>query len=372
MRTVTEPTDFETLRRDPSFDDWRWQIRRRIRSAGDLGRLLGLDTSSLDPDIERRFPIGVTPYYLSLADPADPDDPIRRQIVPIAEESEVAGQEESDPFHEEVLSPVPGVVHRYPDRALILPTNFCATLCRHCFRKRTWEDGFSVLGREELGRAVDYVRQRDEIRDVLITGGDPLHLAEETLARLLADVRAIDHVDVLRVATRVPVTLPQRIDPAMIDLLAEVRPLWLITHFNHARELAKPAVRALRDLIDAGITVQNQSVLLAGVNDSTEAQIELSRGLLRVGVRPYYLHLADPVAGAGHFRLPIERARAIVAGMYGKVTGFGIPRLVIDLPGGRGKAPIEPRFERGRDGREVRFESPIDGGDVMFLDPLGP
>ncbi len=324
---------------------------------------------AVGPDVVDRFPVGVSPYYLSLADPADPNDPILRQIVPDRAEAESRGQETADPFEEQSLSPVPGVVHRYSDRALIVPTNYCATLCRHCFRKRTWADGFFMLGRVALERAVDYVRDRTEIRDVLITGGDPLHLRVERLAELLVAVRQIEHVEVIRVASRVPVTLPQRIDARIVAALRAVRPLWFITHFNHVREVTPAATFALRRLIDAGITVQNQAVLLRGVNDSTDAQVELSRAMLRAGVRPYYLHLADPVAGAGHFRVPIERGVAIVRSMFGRIAGFGIPRLVLDLPGGGGKVPVMPDFVIQRDAHDVWFESPIDGRSIRYVNP---
>lgn len=351
--------------------DWRWQMRHRIRSLSELIEFLGLESSIVPPsaDLLARFPLGVSRYYASLARRGDRDDPIVKQILPSAEEDVASGQEVADPFREEEKSPVPGVIHRYVDRALILPTNYCATLCRHCFRKRTWNDGFYVLDRAALARAVDYVRATPSIRDVLITGGDPLHLAPAVLGELLADLRSIPHLDVIRVASRMPVTLPQRIDAQMLAALAPQRPLWFITHFNHAAELSDLAIASLRRLIDAGLTVLNQTVLLRGVNDSTAAQLDLARGLLRAGVRPYYLHVADPVAGAGHFRTPIDHALAIVKAMHGQIAGFGIPRVVVDLPGGKGKVPLSPSFEIERRGDIIRFESPIDGGSVDYVDP---
>lgn len=362
------------------WGDWRWQTRHRVRSSDALSRALGGALSAQEPvegaaervgieAVTARFPVGVSPYYLSLVDPSDPSDPILRQILPVMDEARAAGQEVSDPFGEEDREPVPGVVHRYPDRALIVPTNFCATLCRHCFRKRTWADGFFMLDDRALARAVQYIRETETITDVLVTGGDPIHLPEARLERLLNDLREIPRLDVLRVATRTPVTLPQRLDRRMVDILAAVRPLWLITHFNHAREVTDEARAALRALLDRGVTVQNQAVLLRGVNDHVDAQVELSRAMLRVGVRPYYLHLADPVAGAGHFRLPIDRARSIVKAMHGRISGLGIPRLVLDLPGGKGKVPIESSFELDRDGDQLTFQGSIDGDPVLFVDP---
>lgn len=353
------------------WNDWRWQTRHRVSSVAALrAHAPALATFELaDEELEREFPVGVTPYYLSLANPADPHDPILRQVLPIAAERQRSEQETADPFHEEQLAPVPGIVHRYADRALVIPTNFCATLCRHCFRKRSWADGFFVLSEAQLTAAAAYVRSHPQIRDVLITGGDPVHLSMHALALLLRELRACGNVEVLRIATRVPVTLPQRVDDELLDVLAAARPLWLITHFNHAREVSPEAAAALRRLIDRGITVQNQTVLLRDVNDSTSAQIELGRALLALGVRPYYLHLADPVAGAGHFRLPMERGIEIVRGMYGKIAGFGIPRLVVDLPGGKGKVPLVPEFVVRRAGDDVWFESPIDGSTVHYRDP---
>jgi len=351
--------------------DWRWHVRHGIRSRDALLEALGsrqaLPAGDLDPSA--RFPAGVTPYYLSLVDPSDRDDPILKQILPVGEELERRGQEREDPFEEDRFSPVPGVVHRYPDRALIIPTNYCATLCRHCFRKRSWAEGFFRLDDRALSRAVEYVRSRPEVRDVIVTGGDPLHLRLDSLVRLLEGLRSVPHLEVLRIASRTPVTLPQRIDEEAASALARVRPLWFLTHFNHARELTPEAAVALRRLIDRGLTVQNQAVLLRGVNDSTEAQLLLSRGLLKLGVRPYYLHCADPVAGAGHFRLPVERALEIVRGLYGKISGLGIPRLVVDLPGGKGKVPLAPDFQTGRDGDRIWFLSPIDGGPVAYVNP---
>lgn len=362
-----------TDRRAPvasEWNDWRWQTRNRLRSAAEVLRAVGLEGRVELPEevLLARFPVGVSPYYVSRIRRGDPNDPILQQIVPSTREAEARSSEQSDPFREDERSPVPGIVHRYPDRALVLPTNFCATLCRHCFRKRSWAEGFYFLDRAALARAVEYVRRTPSIRDVLITGGDPLHLATETLAALVADLRSIERLDVVRIASRMPVTLPQRIDEAWIRALAPHRPLWFITHFNCVEEVSAESVAALRRLLDAGITVQNQTVLLREVNDTPEAQLELARAMIRVGVRPYYLHLADPVVGAGHFRTSIERGIEIVREMQGKISGFAIPRLVLDLPGGRGKVPIAPDFRISRDADAWIFESPLDGGEVRVED----
>ncbi|MFH0944731.1 MAG: KamA family radical SAM protein [Planctomycetota bacterium] len=358
--------------RSPSAEqwaDWRWQTRHRIRSLSGLERALGRVGRGGFPEPSPVYPVGVTPYYLSLVDPSDPDDPILRQILPVEQERRSQGQETADPFDEARLSPLPGVIHRYPDRVLVVPTNFCATLCRHCFRKRTWADGFFMLSDRQLRQAVEYVREHEEVRDVLVTGGRSAASAVALPAEPATGLRAVPQVEVLRVASRTPVTLPQRIDKEIVRALAAVRPLWFLTHFNHVREVTAEAGRALRLLLDRGITVQNQAVLLRGVNDSTSGQVALSRALLKLGVRPYYLHLADPVAGAGHFRLPVERGLEIVRGMFGRISGLGIPRLVVDLPGGKGKVPLVPDFTVRREGDQIWFESPIDGAPVPFQNP---
>ncbi|MBI4878174.1 MAG: KamA family radical SAM protein [Planctomycetes bacterium] len=350
------------------WSDWRWQVRNRLRTVEEVAAALRLPgwAQNVERGLLRRFPVAVTPYYLSLARPGKANDPIARQILPAAEEGVALAGETPDPLAEDALSPVPGVVRRYPDRALIVPTSFCATHCRHCFRKRGWAGGGVALKKSELLRAVEFVRSTPAIRDVLVTGGDPLHLGPRLLAMLLTELRKVPHLEVLRVASRAPVTLPQRIDEELLALLRAVRPLWFLTHFNHRVEVTPLAASALRRLVDAGIPVQNQTVLLKGVNDTSAKQLALARALLALGVRPYYLHLPDPVAGTGHFRVPLDRAVDVVRGMFGKIAGFGIPRLVVDLPGGKGKVPVMPSFLRRRDGDDLWFESPLGGGEVLY------
>ncbi len=349
------------------WNDWRWQVRNRLRTVAQVAAALRLPgcARGLERKLLLRFPVAVTPYYLSLARSGKADDPIARQILPMPEEGEALAGETPDPLAEDALSPVPGVVRRYPDRALIVPTSFCATHCRHCFRKRAWNGG-AALTRADLLRAVKFVRDTPALRDVLVTGGDPLHLEPRRLALLLTELRKVPHLEVLRIASRAPVTLPQRIDGELIALLRAVRPLWFLTHFNHRVEVTPLAESALRRLLDAGITVLNQTVLLKGVNDTSAEQLALARALLALGVKPYYLHLPDPVAGTGHFRVPLDRAVDVVRGMFGRIAGFGIPRLVVDLPGGKGKVPVMPGFLRRRDGDDLWFESPLGGGEVLY------
>lgn len=361
-------------RRDPvRWDDWRWQLRHRVRTLEQLRRLVPAvrDLSAAGGDLVARAPVSVTPHYLSLADPHDPSDPILRQVFPASAEERVLPGESPDPFDERALSPVPGIVRRYPDRALLLPTNFCATLCRHCFRRDSWGEGFSFLDDATLARAVEWIRSEEAVRDVLITGGDPLHLPTRRIARLLDDLLAIERLDVVRIATRTPVTLPQRFDTPLFDALARRRRLWIVTHFNHPREVSPASRRVLDRLADLGVPVLNQSVLLRGVNDRADTIERLCRLLVRVGVRPYYLHAADPVSGAGHFRVPLAEARAIVRALHGRLTGFAVPRLVVDLPGGAGKAPVDLGFGPLETNGGVLFEGPIDGRRVEYPEPGG-
>jgi lysine 2,3-aminomutase len=304
--------------------------------------------------------VGVTPSYLSLADPTDPRDPILAQVLPDpAERADDGGV--ADPFEEESLEIAPGVVHRYGDRALFLLTNYCTTLCRHCMRKREWEGRFRRLSDDEVDRGVAAIAARPEIRDVLLSGGDPLNLAPDFLGRVLAKLRERCDLDCLRIGSRVPVTLPQRIDDELLAALAPAAPLWLNTHFNHARELSPDSVAAVARLTRAGVVVSNQAVLLRGVNDREGDLLDLSRALLRAGLRAYYLHQCDPVAGVRHFRVGLARALELVKSLNGRVSGLAIPRLMVDLPGGGGKVVADGPQLLERSGERFVYRSPIDG-----------
>ncbi|MFO0983552.1 MAG: KamA family radical SAM protein [Planctomycetota bacterium] len=346
---------------DARWHDWQWQVAHRITRPDELAQLLGLAPATRAALMASAavWPLSVTPYYLDLVDPCDPHDPILPQILPAA--AELSGAGEPDPFREDELTVAPGLVHRYPDRALLVLTNLCATLCRHCMRKRAWQEPWYALGEGELRAALDYIAAHRAIRDVLVSGGDPLNLSPGLLRMVVSGLRAIGHLDLIRIGSRVPVTLPQRIDDEMLAALGSGAPLYLNTHFNHARELTADATAACARLACARIQLGNQAVLLRGVNDTEEALLDLSRALLRAGVRPYYLHHGDPVQGATHFQVPVDEGRALVRSLYGKVTGMGIPRYVVDLPGGGGKVPVELGFDRGRAVDDALFESPLLG-----------
>jgi lysine 2,3-aminomutase len=356
------------------WHDWRWQLRHAVTELTQLEDLLELSFAEGErEDLRRalaRFPMRITPHYLSLVDREDPAScPIFVQAVPSARELCVLPFEGPDPLQEDVDSPAPGLTHRYPDRALFHVSGVCAVHCRHCTRKRRLSAAAPRLSREALTKGLEVIRGRPEIRDVLLSGGEPLLLPVATLSWLLGELGSIPHVEILRIGTRVPVVLPQRITPGLLSVLRRHRPLWLNTHFNHPRELSPAACEALGRLADAGIPLGNQSVLLAGVNDRPETLRSLCLALLRHRVRPYYLYQCDLTEGLSHFRTPLRRGPELLEALVGHHSGLAVPRFVVDTPAG--KIPIAPGCEpkkegghvllRGYDGRTVRYPDPEDG-----------
>jgi len=337
----------EVLRPTPEqWADWKWQFRHRIATVAALARVV-----PLEPETIRRleavavaFPLSITPYYLALVVDGDGQDPILLQSIPDVRESELAEIGADDPLEEAADSPVPGLVHRYPDRALLVVTDICPLLCRHCTRKREWEGGNWIRRPSEIAAAVDYIRTTPAIRDVIISGGDPLTLDNGRLGEILAALRSVPHLEIIRFGTRFPVVLPQRIDEEFCRLCDRYGPIWLNTHFNHPNEITPEAERAVRELLRAGVPVNNQTVLLRGINDTVEIQKRLSQALLRIRVRPYYLYHADEVRGTEHLRTPVERGLEIVQGLRGHTSGLGVPTFVIDVPGGGGKIPLQPNY----------------------------
>ncbi len=325
--------------------DWRAQLRRSIRTVDALRqRFPGV---RLDAEIEtaaRRFPMAITPYYAGLIRRPDPSDPVFAQCVPTASECETPDWLRNDPLHEQHDTPVPGLVHRYPDRALLLVTSRCAVYCRHCTRKRVAGDPRQplVLGDKALERCVAYLRGHPGIVEVIVSGGDPLTLETPVLERILAALRSVPSIEVLRIGTRVPVTLPMRVDADLALRLRAFAPLYINTHFNHPAELTPEAVEALGRLADAGLPLGNQAVLLRGVNDDVDTLAALFRGLLRARVRPYYLFQCDLVRGTEHFRTPVDRGLAIMRALRPRLSGLAMPHFVVDLPGGAGKVELLP------------------------------
>jgi lysine 2,3-aminomutase len=334
---------------DSLWEDWRWQRQHAVRTTAQLAELLPLPSDEIAAleGLESKYRTAIPPYYFSLIDFDDPDDPIRLQAVPSSREAvHDSGIELDDPLEEDKDSPVPGVTHRYPDRALLITTPVCSMYCRFCTRKRVTmdRDGWDAPSHDEI-RMIDYVRRTEAIRDVIVSGGDPLTLPIAKLRWFITELAAIEHVDVIRVGTRVPVTLPQRLfDRELVDLLAEAQKIWIQTHFNHPREITPEATRACRNLVNAGMPVSNHAVLMKGVNDSVETMRQLVRGLLRIKVRPYYLFHCDPVTGAGHFRTSIWKGMEIIEGLRGHVSGLGVPTYVVDGLHGAGKIPIMPNY----------------------------
>lgn len=331
------------------WNDWRWQSQNAIRSVRQLRNLLPFTSEELEAigALEADYKLAIPPYYFSLINPEDPHDPIRLQAVtsPLELQNE-SGYELEDPLEEDQDSPVPGLTHRYPDRALLVTTHVCTMYCRFCTRKRATmvRGGWDAISRDDE-RMVEYVRDHPEIRDVIVSGGDPLTLPATKLRFFLEELAAIPHVDVIRIGTRVPVTLPQKLyDQDLIDLLASAEKVWIQTHFNHPREITPEAARVCKALLRAGMPVNNHTVLLKGVNDSLETIRQLMRGLLRIKVRPYYLFHCDPVIGAGHFRTSVWKGLEIMEGLRGHLSGLGIPTYVVDSPHGGGKIPLMPNY----------------------------
>ncbi len=300
--------------------------------------------------IQSRLPVGITPYFMSLLSKEDSNDPLRRTVVPTTAEFVTTPGEAEDPLSEDSMSPVPGLVHRYPDRVLLLVLDFCSTYCRYCTRSRVVGHGAIYPSRSRLERAIEYIRSTPTVRDVLISGGDPLTLNDERLNWLLSRLREIPHVEILRIGTKIPAVLPQRITPNLVRMLRRHHPLWMSLHFTHPAECTPEAYRACERLANAGIPLGSQTVLLKGINDTVETMKALCHHLLRMRVRPYYIYQCDPITGSSHFRTPVEKGLEIIRGLRGFTSGYAVPTYVIDAPGGGGKIPLMPNYVEGRDG----------------------
>lgn len=341
------------------WTNWRWQFKNRITTVDELAQYLPL---SFEEQIQLRmvtlhYPLAITPYYLSLINPDDTEDPIRKQAVPSILEVSMAGMGMEDPLEEKRDSVVPGLVHRYPDRVLMVLTDICPMLCRHCTRKREWKNGNWTRSPEEIEAMLTYIRRHKSVRDVIISGGDPLTLSTARLAEVISALRKINHVEIIRIGSRYPVVLPFRIDNELCDMLSEYGPIWLNTHFNNPREVTPESAKACDRLLRAGVPVNNQSVLLRGVNDTVEIQKKLVHNLLKIKVRPYYLFQCDEVLGTEHLRTPVETGIKIIDGLRGHTSGLAIPTYVIDLPFGGGKVPIQPNYILAQDGGEFLFRN---------------
>jgi lysine 2,3-aminomutase len=339
---------------DALWDDWRWQLTHRLNSVEQLKQIIRLTPEEeAGAAATHRFRMDITPYFASLIDPDDPNCPIRRQVIPTARELEPTPGLMEDSLAEDQHSPVPGLVHRYPDRVLMLVTTQCASYCRFCTRSRIVGDPHANFGRRDYDRQIEYIARTPQIRDVLLSGGDPLILPQPILEDLLRRLREIPHVEIIRIGTRVPIFLPQRITEDLVAMLRKYHPLWMNIHVNHPKELTPEVTEALAKLADAGIPLGSQTVLLAGVNDGPPILSALVHERVKRRVRPYYLSQCDLVEGAGHFRTPVSKGLEIMEALRGHTSGYAIPTYVIDLPGGGGKVPVMPNYLLAMNERRV-------------------
>ncbi|MGD0247881.1 MAG: lysine 2,3-aminomutase [Candidatus Limnocylindrales bacterium] len=330
---------------DERWNDWRWQLSNRVNSVEEIGRVLNLtDDERAGLSSPDKFRVDITPYFLSLIDPDDPNDPIRRQVIPTDCEHEAFTAMMEDSLAEDRHSPVPGLVHRYPDRVLMLVTTQCASYCRYCTRSRIVGDASQNFNRHDVEAQLDYLRRTPQVRDVLLSGGDALTLNPKLLESIIRSIREISHIEIIRIGSRVPVFLPQRVDDDLCEMLAKYHPLWMNLHFNHPNELTPEVARACDKLTRAGIPLGNQSVLLAGINDCVHIMRALVHKLVEYRVRPYYIYQCDLVEGSGHFRTPVGKGIEIMESLRGHTSGYAVPTYVVDAPGGGGKIPIMPNY----------------------------
>lgn len=332
------------------WNNWQWQLRNSVSTVEQLSNILHLSEEELLPYKDRtKLPLRITPYYASLLDPDNPEQPLRRTMVPVGNELIVTSEEKADPLGEENMSPLPNLVHRYPDRVLFLVTGFCSAYCRYCTRSHMVSKKYkNHASRSEWDLAIEYIKYHTEVRDVVISGGDPLTLPDHRLEYLLCKLRHIRHLEIIRIGTKVPVVLPQRITPKLVRMLKRFHPLFMSIHFTHPEEMTPETVTACKRLADAGIPLGSQTVLLKGINDNVETFKKLTHELLKARVRPYYLYQCDPIPGSSHFRTPVSKGLEIIRGLRGFTSGYAIPHFVIDAPGGGGKIPLLPEYVVGK------------------------
>jgi len=356
---------------DDKWLNWRWQLSNRINTVEEFEKVIRLtDSERKALSAPNLFRVDITPYFISLIDPNDPDDPIRKQVVPTSAEMVPFTSMMEDSLAEDRHSPVPGLVHRYPDRVLMLVTTQCASYCRYCTRSRIVGDPSATFSRAEFELQLEYLKRTPQVRDVLLSGGDPLVLAPKILEEILSRLREIPHIEIVRIGSRVPVFLPMRITDELCDVLQKYHPLWMNIHVNHPNEISAELAEAADKLTRAGIPLGNQSVLLAGVNDNVHIQRQLVQELVRIRVRPYYLYQCDLVEGAGHFRTPVAKGIEIMEGLRGHTSGYAVHQFIVDAPGGGGKIPVTPNYLlsmsdhkivlRNYEGYITSYEEPVD------------
>ena len=331
---------------DAQWNDWKWQVKNRIETLDQLKKYVEL-TPEEEEGVKKTLStlrMAITPYYISLIDPTNPNCPIRRQAIPTALETHQAEADLLDPLHEDEDSPVPGLTHRYPDRVLLLITDMCSMYCRHCTRRRFAGQNDNESPTERIDRAIEYVASTPQVRDVLLSGGDALMVSDARLESIISRLRAIPHVEIIRIGSRTPVVCPQRITDDLVNMLKKYHPIWLNTHFNHPNEITPEAAEACARLANAGVPLGNQSVLLRGVNDCVHTMKKLVHGLVKMRVRPYYIYQCDLSMGLEHFRTPVSKGIEIIEGLRGHTSGYAVPTFVVDAPGGGGKTPVMPQY----------------------------
>lgn len=331
---------------DIQWNDWKWQVRNRVETLDQLKKFIHL-TPEEEEGIKRSLAtlrMAITPYYLTLIDPENPNCPIRKQAIPTAAEVHKADADLLDPLHEDEDSPVPGLTHRYPDRVLFLITDMCSMYCRHCTRRRFAGQSDSSTPQDNIEKAIEYIANTPQVRDVVLSGGDALLISDDKLEYIIRRLRDIPHVEIIRIGSRTPVVLPQRITENLVNMLKNYHPIWLNTHFNHSDEMTEEAKNALARLANAGIPLGNQSVLLKGVNDCVHIMKKLMHNLVMNRVRPYYIYQCDLSMGLEHFRTPVSKGIEIIENLRGHTSGFAVPTFVVDAPGGGGKTPVMPQY----------------------------
>ncbi|NLG88516.1 MAG: KamA family radical SAM protein [Clostridiaceae bacterium] len=344
---------------EEQWHDWKWQLKNRIQDTKTLSKIIHMREEDLIllEECLKRFRMAVTPYYACLITPSEPGCPVKAQCIPSAQEMQISSFEMEDPLGEVKYAKTKAIVHKYPDRVLFLLTGKCAMYCRHCTRRRFAGSEDFVISEEDICSSLDYIKSHTEVRDVLLSGGDPFTLSDRFLESIIRRIREIPHVEIIRIGTRTPVVIPMRITEELVGMLRKYHPVWINTHFNHPNEITDEAAAACARIVDAGIPLGNQTVLLKGVNDSAETIKELCLKLVKIRVRPYYLYQCDIAQGINHFRTPVEKGLEIMAKLRGYISGFAVPTFVIDAPGGGGKIPVNVQYIEEWNGSEIKLKN---------------
>lgn len=356
---------------DVEWNDWKWQVRNRIEKLEDLEKYVNLTTEEKE-GIKKSLEtirMGITPYYLSKMDSDDPNCPIRKQAIPSINEIHISKADQLDPLHEDCDSPVPGITHRYPDRVLFLVTDMCSMYCRHCTRRRFAGHTDQAVPMDRIEKGIEYIKNTPQVRDVLLSGGDALLLDDDKLEYIIKRLREIEHVEIIRIGSRTPVVMPQRITENLCNMLKKYHPIWLNTHFNHSKEVTPESIKACNMLADAGIPLGNQSVLLRGINDCVHVMKKLVHDLVKMRVRPYYIYQCDLSMGIEHFRTLVSKGIEIIEGLRGHTSGYAVPTFVVDAPGGGGKIPVMPNYLISESPEKVILRN-FEGVITTYTQPL--